>query len=201
MFAGAAVAPHRAAPGPSLRNVKKAGRWHGHGHPLFLLRRVAGKISHETGEGCGGGNRNALNVLPSFKAGEAGGTAFLPQTSSHPRGRRQSRGTPPLHPLGCRQDQAPTGPAGCRAKFGVAAGAERSPCKLVSLSLSLCVSPSLSVAAASLPGSKATFSVACSGAEIFSSLLFKCSEFLKLMLLHFDENNVFIIRLLFTRKM
>lgn len=58
-----------------------------------------------------------------------------------------------------------------------------------------------SAAAAPLPGSTATFSVPRSGAEIFSSLPFKCSESLKLMLLHFDENNVFIIHLLFTWKM
>lgn len=58
-----------------------------------------------------------------------------------------------------------------------------------------------SAAAAALPGSTATLSVPRSGAEIFSSLPFQCSQSLKLMLLHFDENNVFIIHLLFTWKM
>lgn len=78
--------------------------------------------------------------------------------------------------------------------LGAADGAEQCcPCKLVRLS-----------GRSSTPREHSCFlcsTLRCRGLFIPPCLPFKCRESLKLMLLYFDENNVFIIRLLFTWKM
>lgn len=131
----------RVALGPILSNkCKKCGALARPRASSFLLCRGAGKISHEAGEAWGGGNRNYLNVHPSFKVGAPGRQAEQPSFPNHllPPGSLAKPGLPSCTPRG-----AAGGAGRIRPRWGrpraepslrAAAGAERSPRKLLSLS-------------------------------------------------------------------